>query len=62
MKPFTTAASIVFALVALVHLYRLVKPFPVVVGGTMVPQWISLIGAIVAAVLALMVWRESRRP
>jgi len=62
MKPFTTAASIVFALVALVHLYRLMKPFPVLVGGTMVPQWISLIGAIVAAVLALMVWRESRRP
>ena len=61
MKPFTTAASIVFALVALVHLYRLMKPFPVLVGGTMVPQWISLIGAIVAAVLALMVWRESRR-
>jgi hypothetical protein len=61
MKPFTTAAIFIFALIALIHLYRLVKPFPVVVAGTMVPQWVSLAGLIAAALLALMVWRESRR-
>ncbi|HEV2817142.1 MAG TPA: hypothetical protein VGW40_07980 [Allosphingosinicella sp.] len=61
MKPFTTAAILVFALIALLHLYRLVKPFEVVVGGTAVPQWISIAGLIVAGGLALMVWRESRR-
>jgi len=61
MRPFTTAAILVFALIALLHLYRLIKPFPVVVGGTAVPQWISALGLIVAGGLALMVWRESRR-
>lgn len=61
MKPFTSAAILIFALIALIHLYRLVKPFPVVVGGTIVPQWVSLLGLLVAGVLALMVWRESRR-
>jgi hypothetical protein len=61
MRPFTTLAILIFALIALVHLYRLIKPFPVIVGGTAVPQWISLVGLIVAGLLALMVWRESRR-
>ena len=33
MKPFTTIAVVVFALVALAHLYRLIHPFAVVVDG-----------------------------
>lgn len=61
MKPFTTAAILVFALIALIHLYRLVRPFEVVVHDMVVPQWISVAGLIVAGALALMVWRESRR-
>ena len=60
MKPFTSLAILFFALVALVHLYRLVRPFAVTVAGMAVPQWVSLVGAIVPALLALMVWRESR--
>ena len=61
MKPFTTIAVIVFAIIALVHLYRLVAPFDVVVAGWPAPQWVSIVGLIVAGVLALMLWRESRR-
>jgi hypothetical protein len=61
MKPFTTLAILVFGLIALIHLYRLIKPFPVVVGGMAVPQWISVVGLLLAGVLALMLWRESRR-
>ena len=61
MKPFTTLAITVFALIALIHLYRLVKPFEVVVHGMVVPQWVSVAGLIVAGGLALMLWRESRR-
>ena len=61
MKPFTTLAVLLFALIALAHLYRLVRPFEVTVGGMAVPQWISLVGFLVPAMLALMVWRESRR-
>lgn len=60
MKPFTTLAAIVFALMGLAHLYRLVRPFDVVVAGTPVPQWASAAAAIVTLGLALMLWREGR--
>ncbi len=60
MKPFTTLAVAVFALVALAHLCRLILGFDVVVAGTTLPQWLSLPGLIVAAGLAVMLWREAR--
>jgi hypothetical protein len=61
MKPFTTVAVLIFALIALAHLYRIVRPFEVVVAGCSVPQWASIVGLVVAATLAVMVSRESRR-
>jgi hypothetical protein len=61
MKPFTTLAILLFAIIALVHLYRLVRPFEVVVAGTTIPEWVSIAGAIVGGGLALMLWRESKR-
>ena len=61
MKPFTNLAVAVFALIALLHLFRLVRPFEVVVGGASVPQWASLAGLAVAGGLAVMLWREARR-
>jgi hypothetical protein len=61
MKPFTTIAAVIFAAIALIHLYRLVRPFEVAIAGTMLPQWVSLAGLIVAAGLAAMLWRERRR-
>ena len=61
MKPFTTLAAFIFALMAAVHLYRLVRPFDVVVGGTPVPQWASLVALLVTAGLAVMLWRGARR-
>jgi hypothetical protein len=60
MKPFTKLAAVVFGAIALVHLYRIVRPFEVVVAGQPVTQWVSVIGLIVAGILALMLWRESR--
>lgn len=60
MKPFTTLAIVIFALIALAHLYRLIRPFEVVLGGAILPQWASLIAMIIAAGLALMLWREAR--
>ena len=61
MKPFTTLATVLFALIALAHLCRLIRPFEVVVVGTVLPQWISAVGLIVSGMLAAMLWRESRR-
>jgi hypothetical protein len=62
MKPFTTIAVILLAFFAAMHVYRLIRGLEVVVGGHPVPVWASAVAAIVAAVLAFMVWRESRRP
>ena len=61
MRPFTTLAAAIFGLMAVVHLYRLVRPFDVAVGGTPVPQWASIVALLVTALLAVMLWREARR-
>jgi hypothetical protein len=61
MKPFTTLAAALFAIMALAHLYRLVRGCEVVVSGTMIPIWVSVVGLIVAAGMAAMLWREARR-
>ena len=61
MKPFTTLAAAIFALMGVAHLYRLIRPFDVVVGGTPVPQWASIVALLVTALLAFMLWREARR-
>ena len=67
MKPFTTAAVIVFTFVAGVHLARIVLGWHVIigepvvaVGGTSIPMWASYLGVVVAGGLAAMLWRESR--
>ena len=61
MKPFTTIAVVIFAIIAVAHLYRLVRPFEVVVAGNAVPQWVSFPALLVAGLLAAMLWRESRK-
>lgn len=60
MKPYTTIAAVLFGIMALVHLYRLVRPFEVVVAGANLPQWVSVVALLVTGVLSLMLWRESR--
>ncbi len=67
MKPFTAVAVVVFTLVAVLHVARIVLGWKVIigesvvaVGGTAIPMWVSYLGAVIPAVLAVMVWRESR--
>jgi hypothetical protein len=60
MKPFTTIAVAVLALIAIAHVLRLFASWEVVVVGFVIPVWWSAIGAFVAGGLALMVWREAR--
>jgi hypothetical protein len=62
MKPFTAIAVIVFSLVALVQAIRVALGWEVVVNGVAIPVWASAIAFVVAAGLALMLWREARRP
>ncbi len=61
MKPFTLIAALVFGLVALLQMLRLFLGWPVVVNGFAIPLWASAVACLVAAVLAVMVWREARR-
>jgi hypothetical protein len=59
MKPFTTIAVGIFALVAATHLCRIVMGWEVVIAGTVVPMWVSVLGTIIPGALAYLLWHES---
>jgi hypothetical protein len=59
-RPFTTIAAIIFAIVALLHLYRLFTHFQVILGSHSIALWWSYVGVALPGLLALMLWRESR--
>ena len=58
-RPFTTATIFLLGLIALLHLVRLLMGWEVTLNGAVIPMWVSAIGAIIAAVLAVMIKRES---
>ena len=60
-QPFTMIAALLLLVVAAGHAYRLFAVVPVVVGGSDVPLWVSWPGAIVPALLSLMVFTEARK-
>ncbi len=60
-KPFTTIAAVLFALAALIHIYRLFTHFQVVIGSHELSQTVSMIAIIVAAILSWGLFRESKR-
>ena len=61
MKPFTAITIVFLSLLALLQAIRFLQGWTVVVNGITVPLWASAIAAVIAAGLALMLWRESRR-
>ncbi len=60
MKPFTTVAVVVLALVALLQLIRVALGWEVTVNGIFIPFWASVIACLVAATLAFKLLREMR--
>ena len=48
MKPFATATVAIFALVAIIHLVRLLAGWSVSVNGIDIPMWVSVIALVVA--------------
>jgi protein-S-isoprenylcysteine O-methyltransferase Ste14 len=58
-RPFTRIAAVIFGIGALVHLLRLIFHFSVNIGRFQVPLWASVIGLLVAGLLAVMLWREA---
>jgi len=59
MKPFTTAALVIFALVAILHPLRMLFGWSVTLNGTDIPMWVSVIAFVISAGLAVGLWRES---
>ncbi|HMI41788.1 MAG TPA: hypothetical protein VK485_11220 [Sphingomicrobium sp.] len=60
-RPFTLLAAIIFGLMALVHIYRIVTHFQVIVGSHAFPQSVSWIALFVAGALSIMLFREAKR-
>ena len=61
MRPFTTIAAIIFGLMALLHVYRIVTHFQVIVGSHTIAQSVSWIAVIVLAMLSVGLFREAKR-
>jgi hypothetical protein len=61
MKPFTSAAAVLLALIALLQLLRFILGWPVSVNAVDIPAWVSALAFVVAGGLSVMLWRE-RRP
>jgi len=60
MKIGSKLAIIVFSVIGCAHLVRLVFAINLTVADWVVPQWISLLGFIGPAAIALLLWRESK--
>jgi hypothetical protein len=61
MKPFTKLAAAFFGLAALLHLIRLFYPFRIMIGRNMIPYSVSFVAIVIAAVLCIGLWKESRK-
>ena len=61
MKPFTIIAAGLFALIAVVQSVRFLFSWEITVNGVMIPVWASVIASVIAAGLAVMLWREARQ-
>jgi hypothetical protein len=60
MKPFTAATLVILALVAMVHVLRLLFGWSVTIDGTDIPMWASVVAFVIPAGLAVGLWRETR--
>lgn len=61
MKPFTKFAAVFFLIISFVHILRLAAHWDVMVNGLLIPQWVSIPGFLVAALLAFMLWKEAKQ-
>jgi len=52
----------IFAVIAVVQALRFFQAWPVSINGYEVPVWASAIAALACAALAVLNWREGKRP
>lgn len=60
-RPFTLIAAIVFALIALVHVYRIMTEFQVVIGTHVIAQGVSWVALVITGALSIGLFREALR-
>jgi uncharacterized integral membrane protein len=51
-RTFNVVASVIFAMVALLHLLRIYMDWPIVIGSWTAPMWVSWIALVVAGSLS----------
>jgi hypothetical protein len=61
MKPFTKIASVLSGVMALVHAFRLISPFQIMIGNNEVPISGSFVAIIIGVALCVGLWRESKK-
>ncbi|MBU1256019.1 hypothetical protein KKH35_04060 [Patescibacteria group bacterium] len=61
MKPVTTIVAILLIAISVAHLLRIILQVNIVADGVNIPIWLSILGCIVPAALAFMLWRENRK-
>ena len=52
-KAYLIVSTLIFAVVAVMHLLRLVLGWPVVLGMTSIPLWVSMLAVLVSAGVAI---------
>jgi len=60
MRAYIQVSSVVFALVALGHVFRVIRRWPLLIAGRPLPALVSLIVALVAGAMAVWAWRLLR--
>ena len=60
-RPFTLIAAIIFALIALVHAYRIMTEFQVVIGTHVIAQGVSWVALVITGALSIGLFREAMR-
>jgi hypothetical protein len=60
MKPAASIAALFLALVAVMHLLRVLFHVPVTAGIVEIPMWASVLGVIGPGALAVWLWREQK--
>jgi hypothetical protein len=61
LRTYAIMSSVIFLVVALVHLYRIIQGWSVVIGGWYAPNWVSIVAIVVAGLLSFQGFRLARQ-
>jgi len=61
MKPASLVTTIFLALIALVHLLRILFQVELIAGHMIVPMWMSAMASLFTVGMAFFLWKENRK-